>query len=85
MDVFICAVKDRALNAFTRWSPAPSLGVAIRAFTDAINNREDPMNSHPDDYDLYHLGFVDDGTGVLVPLAPPVQLALGKQVFIGGK
>lgn len=77
----MCAVKDRALNAFMRPWFAQSLGQAIRMFTDEINNPQGELNKHPDDYDLWHLGTWNDDTGLMNPnTEAPKQLAIGKQV-----
>ena len=59
----MCAVKDRALDAFMQPFFVDSIGVAVRSFSDEVNRAESPMNSHPEDYDLYHVGFFDEDTG----------------------
>jgi len=62
----------------------PSVGVAIRSFSDEVN-RKDPENqlfNHPDDFDLYELGEFDDNTGLFALHDAPKLLSLGKQVKI---
>jgi hypothetical protein len=62
----------------------PSVGVAIRSFSDEVN-RKDPENqlhNHPDDFDLYELGEFDDNTGLFALHEQPKLLSLGKQVKI---
>ncbi|WNK14126.1 MAG: nonstructural protein [Microvirus sp.] len=80
----ICSVKDRAADAFGRPLFVPSVGLALRSFTDEVN-RDAPDNqmfSHSDDFDLYELGTFDDNTGIITCHASPKQLALGKQVKV---
>ena len=80
----ICSVKDRAADAFGRPLFVPSVGLAIRSFTDEVNRSADDnqMHHHPDDFDLYELGTFDDNTGIIVCHVTPKQLALGKQVKV---
>lgn len=80
----ICSVKDRAADAYGRPLFVPSVGLAIRSFTDEVN-RDAPDNQmfhHSDDFDLFELGTFDDNTGIIECYAVPKQLALGKQVKV---
>ena len=82
MKLVLCAVKDRAAEAFARPMFVPSTGVAIRSFSDEVN-RSDPDNqlhNHPDDFDLYEFGIFDDNTGIFELHEQPKLLSLGKQV-----
>lgn len=91
MKLQIFAIKDRAIAAFMQPFFAPSIGGALRAFQDAMNDGSTPMNKHPDDYDLWHLGEWDDQSGEFVcetglakdPL--PTQLAMGKNMITRGQ
>lgn len=77
----IFAIKDRALNAFMQPFPAPTIGAAIRAFADGINDGSTPMNKHPDDYDLWHISSWNDNTGKYTELEQgPTQVAIGKNM-----
>lgn len=80
----ICSVKDRAADAFGRPLFVPSVGLAIRSFTDEVNRKADDnqMYAHADDFDLFELGTFDDSTGVIECHPQPKQLALGKQVKV---
>jgi hypothetical protein len=80
----ICSVKDRAADAYGRPLFVPSVGLAIRSFTDEVNREaaDNQMHNHPDDFDLYELGTFDDNTGIIECHATPKQLALGKQVKV---
>lgn len=81
MKQIICTVYDRAAETYARPMFVPSIGVAIRSFTDEVN-RNDPNNqlfNHADDFDLYELGEYDDQTSRIIMLDLPKVLILGKQ------
>jgi len=62
----IVSIKDLAAQAFGRPAFVPSVGVAVRSFSDEVN-RDHPDNqmfSHPSDFELYEVGQFDDATGV---------------------
>jgi hypothetical protein len=63
----IVAVKDRAVDAYNRPFYVPTIGAAIRSFTDEVNRTESEMHSHPEDYDLYDMGTFCDQTGTFLP------------------
>ncbi len=84
MKLVLCSVKDRAADAYGRPMFVPSVGVAIRSFSDEVNRKdsENQLFNHPDDFDLYELGEFDDNTGLFVLHEAPKLLSLGKQVKI---
>lgn len=63
----IVAVKDRAVDAYNRPFYVPTIGAAIRSFTDEVNRKESEMQAHPEDYDLYDMGTFCDQTGTFTP------------------
>ena len=71
-----CAVRDEALQAFTRPFFVNSLGLAIRSFEDECNRKSDDnaMANHPKDFSLWHVGSYDEETGRLSALDVPVRL-----------
>lgn len=75
----VCAVRDRALDAFMQPLFVPAIGLAVRSFSDEVNRGESPMCAHPEDYDLYHIGQYDDSRGQLMA-SDPRQIAIGKDV-----
>lgn len=82
MKLTICVVRDRAADAFGQPMFVPSVGSAIRSFSDEIN-REDKNNqlyNHSDDFDLYELGVYYDSTAMFELHDTPKQLAVGKQL-----
>jgi len=84
MKLNICAVKDRAADAFGRPMFVPSTGVAIRSFSDELNrsDADNQLYNHPDDFDLFEFGVFDDNTGLFDLYDQPKLLSLGKQVKI---
>lgn len=72
MQHVIISVYDRAVEAHVSISSVPSIGVAIRGFTDEVNNPRDGnnLNKHPQDFDLYEIARVDDQTGGADPTGP---------------
>lgn len=64
----VFAVRDTKAQAFLQPFYSPSVGSAMRAFSDAVNDKSCPFNKHPEDYLLYEIGTYDDSTAVLSPL-----------------
>jgi len=61
----VFAVHDTKAQAFLQPFYSPSAGSALRAFSDAVNDKQCPFNKHPSDYMLYEIGSYDDGTASL--------------------
>ena len=54
-----------------------SAGAAVRAFSDAVNDRQTMLSCHPKDYILYLIGEFDDVAGDLKTIKPPTHLGHG--------
>lgn len=83
MKMVVCSVRDRASNTYGAPFFSAALGSALRSFADAVKNKADVQNvmaSHPEDFDLYHLGFYYDDTATWEPLPHPLQIAVGKDI-----
>lgn len=79
MTIFIvCAVRDRAMDAFMQPFFCQARGIANRSFADEINRKDSPFAGHPEDFDLYELGTYEDSTGSLKSHDRPIQLSVGK-------
>lgn len=78
----IVSVRDRAANAFGRPAFVPSIGVALRSFSDEVNRNapDNQMFFHPEDFDMYELGRFDDDNGLFELSERPRQIAIGKDV-----
>lgn len=82
MKYLLCSIKDRSIDAFQPIGSMRAEGEAIRGFQDALNNPNNgPIYKHPDDFDLYVLGELDDETGTITPCTPR-KIADGKQLKI---
>jgi len=82
MKLMIVSLRDQKAGAFTPPSFFPSEGVAIRAFTEGVNTQgERDLYKHPDDFELFHIGFFDD-SDVLLEAVKPRSLALGSMVKV---
>ena len=84
MKMVICSIRDSAADAYGRPFFLPSVGVAIRSFTDEVNrsSEDNQIYQHPEDFDLFELGEFDDTTGRFVLLDVHKQLALGRMVKV---
>jgi hypothetical protein len=84
MKMVICSIRDSAADAYGRPFFLPSVGVAIRSFTDEVNraSEDNQIYQHPEDFDLFELGEFDDANGKFALLDVPKQLALGRMVKV---
>lgn len=56
-------------------------GVAVRVFTDLVNDPNTVIAKHPEDFTLFEVGSFDDSKGVMLPLGTPINLGVAS-VFI---
>lgn len=63
MKLAICSLKDRAINAYNRPFVVRTTAEAVRSLTDEANTKDSEISKHPEDYDLYLIGYFDDQTG----------------------
>lgn len=68
MKLCVIAVHDSALNAFMRPMCVPTVGVALRMFTDEVNRaaEDNPLNRHPEDHTLHVVAEFDEERGVFL-------------------
>lgn len=69
MQLLIFAVKDRATDSFAQPMFLQTRNQAIRLFIDEVNRpaQDNPLNKHPDDYDIYEIGSYDQETAIITP------------------
>lgn len=79
MKLIVCSVFDGAASLFGKPIFVAAAGIAIRSFTDEVNNRDSEFGKHPGDYELYALGSFDDNTGAFSGEA--VRLVRGVDVL----
>lgn len=63
MKLYVYSVFDSKSRCYSNPFYMANDGMAIRAFTDNVNNKESTSHHHPEDYSLYLLGDYDDTTG----------------------
>lgn len=80
MKVF--SIFDIKAGAFDRPFFAQTVGIAIRSFTDAINDKNSPFNKYPDDFTLFELGEFDDSSGIITALPAPQSVGNAIQYIL---
>lgn len=79
MKLHVIATRDIKTDAFGNLVTTPHVGSAIRAFADScqgkIQNGDPTLAMHPEDFELYQLGWYDDTTGELSN--EKIQIAVG--------
>lgn len=77
MRYVICSVRDSAADCFQRPFFMPTTAVAVRLFGDEVKDKIDtnPMNRHPEHFELFELGIFDDATAKVQMLEAPRSLA----------
>lgn len=69
----VFAIFDEKAGAFLQPIFLNTVGMAIRAVTDAVNNPESEFSSHSGDYTLFHLAEYDDNTGEFNNVKKPLH------------
>lgn len=70
------SVRDQKAEAFLRPFFAPTRGMAIRSFTDAVNDPAQEMHKHAPDYFLFELGTFNEDSGEFVSMLVSLGNAL---------
>lgn len=83
MKLKVLAVRDNVADVFANPIFTQNIGIAVRSFGDEVKRphseeRPNPLNNHPTDFDLYHLGDFDDETGRFEMLEIPSKVAAAK-------
>lgn len=82
MKIVVVAVRDQKADAFGNPWYAQTVPMALRHFSDAVNN-QDPNNQwrmHPEDFALFHLGEFDSSTAKFELKEIPSQLCVASDV-----
>lgn len=79
MKMHIVVVRDIKANVYAAPMFTASLGGSIRAFGDECNReaKDNIMYNHPEDFELYNLGWYGDGDAHFELLPKPEQIAVG--------
>ena len=83
MKLLVFAVRDSAVGAYNRPFFLQSRGVAVRSFSDEVNNPESPMHKHPSDYELFVLGTWDEDSAHFEVGNPPESICRAADVIRG--
>jgi len=75
----VFSVYDSKAQIYSSPWLAMNKSVAIRQFTDSVNDSSLVFNKHPEDYALFHLGDFDDVSGVMISLPSPLSLGLAQE------
>lgn len=82
MKFAIVCIRDRVADVYNTPYCVPSVGVATRSFKDEVNRADDSnqLYKHPDDFDLFHIGYYSDQDAKFELFESPVQIALGRDL-----
>lgn len=82
MKLQLFTVHDDALETYGAPMVYTATGQATREFTDHVNDKQSPINKHPEDYKLYFLGTYDNETGRIEQPDQPKQTLRAIDVII---
>lgn len=74
---FIYSIHDNKANAYLPPFFLHNKNMAIRTFSDAVQDEGHAFNRHPDDYSLWEIGEFDDTTGEIIYHTPHKALGCG--------
>lgn len=77
----VFAVRDLKAEAFLQPFFSNSVGNALRAFDDAVNDKNCPFNKHPGDYSLFEIGTYDDSSALLDSVVPVKMMAFASDLI----
>lgn len=65
MRLYMVSIFDKRAKEYGPPMCQHTLGTAERMFQDTVNDPQSPIKKHPEDYELYHIGFYETNTGGL--------------------
>lgn len=77
MQKMICLIRDRLSESCGPVMLFTAIPAAVRSFSDVALDPNTMVGRHPEDFDLLHVASIDEGSGEVVPLSPPVVLLTG--------
>lgn len=82
MPLTICCVRDSAAQAYNAPIFVPNAAIAVRSLKDEVNRNSDnnQLFRHPEDFELYELGFYDDATARMELHEQPKLIARAKDL-----
>lgn len=82
MKLSIFAIKDTK-TGFLSMTTEQNVQCAVRNFDHAMKNTQSLLYTHPEDFELYHLGEYDTESGIITPLPTPEFIVAGSSLVIG--
>lgn len=73
----LCSVRDRLAEALGPVMLFPAIPAAVRSFSDLALDPGTMVHRHPGDFDLLHIADIDDVSGKVIPVDPPIVLLSG--------
>lgn len=70
MKLRVFSLYDAKAKVFQTPFYMPTLGMALRAFDDLVNDESTLVNKHPGDFQLYEIAEYDDDNGKHKPTEP---------------
>ena len=74
---FIYSIHDSKAAAYLPPFYLHNKNMAIRSFSDAVQEENSAFYRHPEDYSLWELGEFDDNTGEIIYYTPHHALGTG--------
>lgn len=78
----VFAIRDSKAMAFLQPFYSISTGAAVRAFSDAVNEKGSNFAKHPEDYLLFEIGEFDDNTGDFTRIGVNKMLGAGSDFVV---
>ena len=79
MKIRIFTVFDQKAAAYLQPFFSPTVGTAVRAFSDTVNDPNSMLSKHPSDFTLFEIGGFDDQSGVVSSLSSHISHGVGLQ------
>ena len=75
-ETYIFAIQDDKAQAYGYLHLFDTESLALRGFSDAVNDPQGPFVKHPEDFRLFRIGRINLRTGAIVPESP-VRIGIG--------
>lgn len=76
----LCAVRDIKAEAFAPPFVVSARGMALRMFSDWCSDPKTMIGRHPEDFQLYQLGYFNESTGFIEVFTNMVLIGMGAEV-----
>lgn len=73
----LCVIRDRLAESIGPVMLFPAVPAAIRSFSDVALDTQTTVGRHPGDFDLLQIATVDERSGVVAAIEPPLVLLTG--------